>query len=86
MIDGSTLPYEENVALSKKVVEIAHAAGASVEAELGTMGRTKSEAEKVQGLTMRRRSIRIRYWQRTLLRRQVLMHWPALLEQHMVFI
>ena len=42
MIDGSTLPYEENVALSKKVVEIAHAAGASVEAELGSMGRTET--------------------------------------------
>lgn len=39
MIDGSTLPYEENVALTKKVVEMAHAVGASVEAELGSMGR-----------------------------------------------
>ena len=42
MIDGSTLPYEENVALSKKVVEMAHAAGASVEAELGSMGRAET--------------------------------------------
>ena len=42
MIDGSTLPYEENAALSKKVVEMAHAAGASVEAELGSMGRTET--------------------------------------------
>ena len=41
MIDGSTLPYEENVALTKSVVELAHAAGASVEAELGCMGRTE---------------------------------------------
>lgn len=42
MIDGSTLPYEENVVLSKKIAEMAHAAGASVEAELGSMGRTET--------------------------------------------
>ena len=34
MIDGSTLPYEENIAITKKVVEIAHAVGVSVEGEL----------------------------------------------------
>ena len=38
MIDGSSLPYEENAALAKKVAEAAHAAGVSVEAELGTIG------------------------------------------------
>ncbi len=35
MIDGSSLPYNENVALVKRVVEVAHACGVSVEAELG---------------------------------------------------
>ena len=35
MIDGSSLPYDENVALTKKVVEVAHACGVSVEAEIG---------------------------------------------------
>lgn len=35
MIDGSSLPYEENVALVKKVVDVAHVCGVSVEAELG---------------------------------------------------
>lgn len=35
MIDASHLPLEDNIALVKKVVEIAHAAGVSVEAELG---------------------------------------------------
>lgn len=38
MIDGSHLPFEENVAQTKKIVEIAHAANVSVEAELGTIG------------------------------------------------
>ncbi|MFW5981941.1 MAG: class II fructose-1,6-bisphosphate aldolase [Halanaerobiaceae bacterium] len=38
MIDGSHHPYEENIALTKKVVEAAHAVGVSVEAELGKLG------------------------------------------------
>ena len=37
MYDGSVLPYEENVKNSAEVVRIAHAMGASVEAELGRM-------------------------------------------------
>ena len=35
MIDGSALPYEENIAETKKVVEYAHARNVTVEAELG---------------------------------------------------
>ncbi|WP_077488745.1 ketose-bisphosphate aldolase [Sinomonas mesophila] len=45
MIDGSMLPFEDNVAISTKVVEAAHAVGVSVEGELGTIGKTDSEAE-----------------------------------------
>lgn len=37
MIDGSHLPYEENVALTKKVVEYAHAHDVTVEGELGVL-------------------------------------------------
>lgn len=37
MIDGSHLPYEENVALTKQVVEYAHSKGVSVEGELGVL-------------------------------------------------
>jgi fructose-bisphosphate aldolase class II len=37
MIDGSKLPFEENIALTKKVVEYAHAKGVVVEAELGRL-------------------------------------------------
>ena len=36
MIDGSHLPFEENIALTKKVVEYAHAHGVTVEGELWT--------------------------------------------------
>ncbi len=35
MIDGSKLPFAENVAVTRRVVEMAHAAGVSVEGELG---------------------------------------------------
>jgi len=37
MIDGSSLPYEENVALTKKVVEYAHERDVTVEGELGVL-------------------------------------------------
>ena len=37
MIDGSHLPFEENIALTKKVVEYAHAHGVNVEGELGRL-------------------------------------------------
>ena len=38
MIDASHYSFEENVALTKKVVDYAHARGVSVEAELGKVG------------------------------------------------
>ncbi len=37
MIDGSSLPFEENIAVAKKVAEYAHDKGVVVEAELGTL-------------------------------------------------
>ena len=43
MIDGSSLPYEENVALTKKVVEYAHAHGVVVEGELGQLAGVEDE-------------------------------------------
>lgn len=38
MIDGSSLPYEENIAVTRRVVDAAHAKGIVVEAELGMLG------------------------------------------------
>lgn len=43
MIDGSKLPFEENVALVQKVVEAAKAIGVTVEAELGKIGGTEDD-------------------------------------------
>lgn len=44
MYDGSTLSYEENLENTKKAVAMAAKTGASVEAELGSMGRRESGA------------------------------------------
>ena len=43
MIDGSHLPYDENVALTKKVVEYAHAHDVTVEGELGVLAGVEDE-------------------------------------------
>lgn len=45
MIDGSMLSFEGNVALTRDVVEIAHAVGLSVEGELGTIGKADDHGE-----------------------------------------
>lgn len=45
MIDGSLLPFTENIALAKKVVNTAHSVGVSVEGELGTIGQTGDSIE-----------------------------------------
>lgn len=45
MIDASALPYEENIAITKKVVEMAHEVNVSVEAELGTIGSNEGSGE-----------------------------------------
>ena len=49
MFDGSVLSYEENVANTKKVVEMAKMCGASVEAELGCRGRRESGGNEGSG-------------------------------------
>ena len=43
MIDGSHLPYEENVALTRKVVEYAHQRDVTVEGELGVLAGIEDE-------------------------------------------
>lgn len=43
MIDGSHLPFEENIKLSKQVVEYAHAHDVSVEGELGVLAGIEDE-------------------------------------------
>ena len=49
MIDGSHLPYEENVALTKKVVDYAHQFGVTVEGELGTLAGIEDDVKVESG-------------------------------------
>ena len=45
MIDGSLLAYEDNVKLTKTVVELAHGVDVSVEGEIGTIGALSDSVE-----------------------------------------
>ena len=49
MIDKSGLPFEENIKITKQVVEYAHAHGAVVEAELGTLAGIEDEVAVEHG-------------------------------------
>src|SRR6059036_4197801 len=49
MIDASHDPFEENVAITKRVVERAHAKGISVEAELGMLGGVEEDIKVDEG-------------------------------------
>ena len=48
MIDGSHLPYEDNVALTRKVVEYAHPRGVWVEAELGKLAGVEEQVSSAE--------------------------------------
>ena len=49
MIDASHMSYEENIAITKKVVEVAHPLNVSVESELGTIGTTGTTGTYLEG-------------------------------------
>ena len=49
MIDASSKPFEENVAITKQVVEYAHDHGVVVEAELGTLAGIEDEVKVEAG-------------------------------------
>ncbi|TNJ28541.1 Fructose-bisphosphate aldolase [Giardia muris] len=52
MIDASHHPFDENVRITKEVVEYAHARGVSVEAELGTLGGIEEDVANTVQLTV----------------------------------
>lgn len=47
MFDGSHLPFEENVAMTKEVVSMAKVTGAAVEAEIGCVGGSEDGSEDI---------------------------------------
>lgn len=50
MIDGSHLPFEENIALTKQVVEFCHDRGVVVEAELGRLAGVEDEVSSEESI------------------------------------
>jgi len=48
MLDGSRLPFDENIAETRRVVEMAHACGITVEGEIGHVGATDSSIESAK--------------------------------------
>ena len=49
MIDGSALPYEKNIEVTRKVVEYAHKYNVTVEGELGTLAGIEDEVSHAEG-------------------------------------
>ena len=60
MIDGSKEDFENNIAVSKKVVEMAHAKGIPVEAELGKVGGKEETRKFLENLWIRNWEERLR--------------------------
>jgi len=52
MFDGSTLPYEENIAQTREIVKIAHSFGATVEGEIGHVGNADEEESEARYTTV----------------------------------
>ncbi|MFO7263308.1 MAG: fructose-1,6-bisphosphate aldolase, class II [Bacillaceae bacterium G1] len=66
MFDGSHLPLEENIRLTKKVVEAAHAVGVSVEGELGTIGGVEDDLSvEDEEAMLAKPEEAIRFWEET---------------------
>ncbi len=51
MFDGSDLPLDQNIALTRRMAELAHDHGASIEGELGKFGREQAEQAGDTALT-----------------------------------
>ncbi len=66
MFDGSHYPLEENIRLTKKVVEAAHAVGVSVEGELGTIGGVEDDLDvKEEDAALAKPDEALRFWKET---------------------
>src|SRR4029450_4216830 len=52
MVDGPTLPPEQNLALTQDVVRVARPGGVSLEAEVGTIGTRRSTAPRSRTRTL----------------------------------
>ena len=58
MIDGSKLPFTENCALTRRVIDLAHATGVSVEGELGHVGQNSDSEDPTETFTRSEDAVR----------------------------
>ncbi|RNB82016.1 class II fructose-1,6-bisphosphate aldolase [Brevibacillus fluminis] len=66
MFDGSHHSFEDNIRLTKQVVEAAHAVGVSVEGELGTIGGVEDDVNVDEdAATLAKPAEAIRFWEET---------------------
>ena len=65
MIDGSKLPFTENCAVTRRVVNLAHGAGVSVEGELGHVGQNSDSVSEDPTETFTRPEDAVRFVQET---------------------
>lgn len=66
MFDGSHHSFEDNIRLTKQVVEAAHAVGVSVEGELGTIGGVEDDVNvDEEDATLAKPEEAIRFWEET---------------------
>ncbi|EGW40191.1 class II fructose-1,6-bisphosphate aldolase [Desulfosporosinus sp. OT] len=66
MFDGSHHPLAENIALTKKIVEVAHIMGVSVEGELGTIGGTEDDLSVTEeDAAFAKPEEAVRFWEET---------------------
>lgn len=66
MFDGSHYSFEENIRLTKQVVEAAHAVGVSVEGELGTIGGVEDDVNvDEEDAALAKPEEAIRFWEET---------------------
>ncbi len=66
MFDGSHHSFEDNIRLTKQVVEAAHAVGVSVEGELGTIGGVEDDLQVAEeDASLAKPEEAIRFWEET---------------------
>ena len=82
MIDASSKSFEENIAITKQVVEYAHAHGVVVEAELGTLAGVEDEVVVEHGKESYTRPEEVEEWLISLEKREI--NLPLILRQEAI--
>ena len=82
MFDGSSLPYEENIKISRQVVEYAHKYDVTVECELGVLAGVEDEVASAESHYTKRGGYRLRYTYRLRLSRYLYRYFTRCSQVH----